>query len=160
MACLFNSLTERTNKMADLGFQFKSEEVEGGSFEPLPEGEYVCMFTESEEKPTKAGTGAFIEMKMEVVEGNHQNRVLFERLNIKNPNEKAVEIAYQTLKSICEACGKPTIQNTDELNGIRFIAKVVVDGEYNRIKKYKSIKEKSAPATSSSDGAAKKPWEK
>jgi len=147
--------------MAELGFQFKSEEVEGGSFEPLPEGEYVCMFTESEVKDTKAGTGQFIEMKMEVVEGDKAGRTLFERLNIKNPSEKAVEIAYQTLKKICEAVGKPNIQDTDELNNIRFVAYVVVDGEYNRIKKYKSIKEKqAAPASSSTEGASKKPWEK
>ena len=145
--------------MAELGFQFKSDEVEGSSFELLPEAEYVGMFTESEVKDTKAGTGQYIQMKFEIVEGDKTGRVLFERLNIKNPNEKAVEIAYQTLKKICECVNKPNIQDTDELNNIRLIAKVVVDGEYNRIKSYKSIKEKSAPASSSTDGA-KKPWEK
>lgn len=147
--------------MADLGFQFKTNEVEDTSFEPLPEGEYVCMFTEGELKDTKKGTGQFIALKLEVVEGEKQGRVLFERLNIKNPSEKTVEIAYQTLKKICEAVGKDNISNTDELHNIRFVAYVVVDGEYNRIKKYKSIKEKlSAPASSSTNGANKKPWEK
>ena len=70
--------------MAELGFQFKSEEVEGGEFELLPEAEYVGMFTESEVKDTKAGTGQYIQMKFEIVEGDKTGRVLFERLNTKN----------------------------------------------------------------------------
>lgn len=148
--------------MAELGFKFESSEVEASSFEPIPQGEYVGMFTESELKDTKSGDGQFIEMKFEIVEGEYAGRTLYERLNIKNKNEKAVEIAYQNLKKICECVNRPSIQDTDELNNIRLIAKVVVDGEYNRIKNYKSMKEKSAaPASSStSNGAAKKPWEK
>lgn len=146
--------------MADLGFKFNSSEIADSKFEPLPEGEYVGMFTESKMKDTKSGDGQYIEMRFEIVEGQYAGRILFERLNIKNKNEQAVEIAYQNLKQICECVNKTTIQNTEELHNIRLIAQVKIDGDYNRIKKYKSMKEKLAPASSSTDGAAKKPWQK
>lgn len=161
--------------MADLGFQFKSEEVEVQDFTPLPEGEYVCMFTSSEMKETKAKTGQYIQLQLDVVEGEHAGRTLIERLNIKNPNEKAVEIAYQTLKRICDAVNKPSISNTEELHNIRLIVRVKVEKSkpyekdgvtqegnmQNVIKGYKSIKEKSATQADSSPqgGANKKPWE-
>jgi hypothetical protein len=162
--------------MANLGFQFKAEEVPTSEYEPIPAGEYVCMFTESELKDTAAGTGQYIQIKLEVVEGDNAGRTLIERLNIKNPNEKAVEIAYQTLAKICNAVNKPNIQNTEELHNIRLIAKVDVqkskpyikDGVekegnlQNVIKGYKSITEKaSAHADSSPQGGdAKLPWQK
>ena len=80
--------------MADLGFKFKPEEVQDSQYEPVPVGDYVCMITESEMKETKAGTGKYIQMNVEIVEGEYQGRKLIERLNIQNPNQKAVEIAF------------------------------------------------------------------
>lgn len=162
--------------MAKLGFQFKSEDVPTSEYEPIPVGEYVCMFTESELKDTASGTGQYVQMSLEIVEGEYAGRKLIERLNIKNPNEKAVEIAYQTLKKICEAVNKPNIQDTDELHNIRLIANVSVEKSkpyikdgvekggnmQNVIKSYKSITEKaSANADSSPQGGnAKLPWQK
>ena len=33
------------------------------SFDPLPAGEYLCVITGSEEKPTKTGNGSYLELE-------------------------------------------------------------------------------------------------
>ena len=39
----------------------------GGSYDPIPDGEYVLKALDAEEKATSAGTGSYIKVKFEVV---------------------------------------------------------------------------------------------
>ena len=156
--------------MALLPTNVNYDEIEAqGEYEVLPAGEYLAVITSSEKKPTKAGTGSYIEFKFQILEGEHKNRVVFDRLNLDNPNPKAVEIAFRTLKSILLATGVHNPKDTAELHDIPVLIKVVVRpetadfGESNDIKSYKSapggvqqgIDKKSAPANK-----GKKPWER
>lgn len=153
--------------MADLGFVFNTEEVPESIFEPIPAGDYKALITESEMKTTKSRTGEYLELKIEITEGEHAGRTFFERLNIKNPNEKAVEIAYQTLAKICKAVNKNNIQRSEELHNIRFFLSVGVEvnppyqkadgtmsesGFKNSIKGYKSILNYTPTATTPTTG--------
>ena len=110
--------------MPDLRF-FNANEVPDQIFEPLPDGIYVARIIESEEKETKAGTGSYIQLKLEVVEGEYTGRTVFDRLNLRNPNEKAVEIARQTLASICRAVGNMAPRDTQELHDIPMAVKII-----------------------------------
>lgn len=165
--------------MPNLPFVFNTEEIPESNFEPIPAGDYKAMITESEMKATKSNTGEFIELKIELTEGEHSGRTFFERLNIVNQNEKAVEIAYQTLAKICKAVNKNNIQRTEEIHNIRFFLSVGIEeskpyqkqdgtmsqgGFRNVIKGYKSImsnqqqpvavtKQPSAVATPSNSGS-------
>jgi Protein of unknown function (DUF669). len=38
-------------------------------YEPLPAGWYKAVITTSEEKPTKAQTGSYLQLSLEVIEG-------------------------------------------------------------------------------------------
>ncbi len=79
--------------MADLrGFNANTVEPMD-SFDPIPAGEYLCVITASEEKPTKAGNGSYLQLEFEVIEGPYKGRKLWERLNLNNPNETTVKIA-------------------------------------------------------------------
>jgi hypothetical protein len=51
-------------------------------FTPLPAGEYQAIISESEMKPTKDGAGQYLQMKLQILNGQHQNRTLFDRLNL------------------------------------------------------------------------------
>lgn len=86
---------------------FDANEVEpAGDFEPLPAGKYIAVITDTTLKPTKAGNGEYLEIKFQVLdEGPYKGRNLWTRLNLKNPNDQAVQIARSELSSICRAVG-------------------------------------------------------
>ena len=84
--------------------------------ESLPEGKYEVMIVASKDVPTKAGTGSFIELEMDVISGPHTGRKAWDRLNINNPNQTAVDIAYKTLSAICHAVGVMTPRDTQDLH--------------------------------------------
>ena len=120
-----------------------------GAFQPLPAGDYEVVIVESKWKPTKAGTGSYLEIKCQVTKGDYAKRNLWSRLSLKNPNVTAVEIAKRELSAICHAVGVLKPKSKDELNGIPLVAKVVVrenqDGEpTNEIKGWKSAEGGSA----------------
>lgn len=94
------------------------------ALEPIPTGIYDVMITKSEQKPTKSGTGSYIELEMTVQGGEFSGRKVFDRLNTNNPNETAVTIAYATLSAICHVTGRLQIQETSQLHGVPFKAVV------------------------------------
>lgn len=110
--------------MADLrGFDANTVEP-NDSFDPLPNGDYLCIITASEMKPTKAGDGAYLELEMQVIEGQYQDRKLWDRLNLNNSNETAVRIARGALSSICRAVGVPQPKDSCELHDLPLLVKV------------------------------------
>lgn len=121
-------------------------------FTPIPVGDYKAVITESEVKQTKAGDGQYLNMKVEIIEGEYQGRIIFVILNLWNPNPKAVEIANRELATIVAAVGKPGAQNSEELHNIPMTIKVGIQpgqGEYgpsNRIKNYLPYAAPSAAA--------------
>lgn len=73
---------------------FNANDVEPASeFEPIPAGRYLAVVVESEMKPTKAGTGNYLQLTFQIIEGPFNNRLLWARLNIDNPNDTARKIA-------------------------------------------------------------------
>jgi len=74
-------------------------------FDPIPAGDYLAIITESAFKDTKSGSGKFLEVKFEVIDGPHKGRNLWARLNLDNANETAVKIAKAELSAICRAVG-------------------------------------------------------
>ena len=82
----------------------------------LPAGKYAALISGSEMKPTKAGTGSYLELTFQIIEGKHQNRLLWSRLNLNNPNSTAVEIARRELSAICRAVGVLVPTDSSELH--------------------------------------------
>lgn len=157
--------------MAKLGFEFDADTVEERQdYTPVPAGSYVMMFVESETKETSTG-GEMIVLTSEVQDEQFKGRKIFTRLNVKNANEKAVEIAFRELGEIVKAVGKTKIKDTEELHNIRFVADVAVEkgkpymkdgvqveGKPNNVikkyKKYGTQTEAAAPVSTA------RPWAK
>ena len=140
---------------------FNAEEVEPQSdFSPLPVGNYTVVITQSEMKPTKTGNGQYLQLTLQVVEGEYKNRLIFDRLNIQNPNSVAQQIAQKALSSICRAVGVMHPKDSEELHDKPFSVKIGIrpaSGEYgesNIVKGYSSLS--SSPVKK---GNGKKPWE-
>ncbi len=83
----------------------------GGKTVCIPEGNYQAVIVDSEFKPTSKGDGQFLALKVVITQGQYANTEFTERLNIINPNPKAVEIAYKTLARISEAVGMTQTPN-------------------------------------------------
>ena len=115
------------------------------AFEVVPAGWYNVRITESENKPTKDGSGNYLALTLTVIDGQYANRKLFERLNIGNKSQVAKDIAFQTLSAICHAVGVIQLTDSTMLHGIPLQAKVKVkpaDGKYqegNEISGYRAI---------------------
>ena len=145
---------------------FNAENVEPSApREPVPAGWYKAVIAASEEKPTKAQTGSYLQMTVEIIEGEHAGRKVTERLNLNNPNATAVEIAQRTLSSICRAVGVMTPRSSDDLHDKPMMVKVKVkpgDANYsasNEIDDYAPANK--APATPvDSGGGAIPPWKR
>lgn len=101
--------------MAFLGFDATTVAPQAPR-DALPEGKYTAVITSSEEKPTKAGTGSYLELVFEIVDGPHKGRKLWERLNLQNQNLTAVAIAKASLSAICYAVGILRPQDSTELH--------------------------------------------
>lgn len=115
----------------NLNFDASGIDPDAGDFTPLPAGDYLCSIVESEMKETKAGNGEYLNLRMDVLKGDYKGRVLFQKLNLKNQNPKAVEIAQQQLAQICHAAGKIKIKDSSELHHIPVICSVKIGKEYN-----------------------------
>lgn len=108
-----------------VAINFNAAQVEPNkALEAIPTGQYPVMITASTQKPTKNGLGQYIEFEMTVQGGEYAGRKVFDRLNIVNDNQTAVDIAYSTLSSICHVTGRLQIQQTEQLHGVPFIAVV------------------------------------
>jgi hypothetical protein len=106
----------------------------------LPPGTYSAVIKAEETKPTKAGTGEYLQLILEVDEGPHAGARVFERLNLRNPSVKAMAIAQETLVRICEAAGMDKPGDSSELVGKRLqvttVNETYQDKTYARIRGY------------------------
>ena len=96
---------------------FDANEIEPqGSFDPIPAGWYVGMIVASEMKPTKTGSGEYLQLRIDIIDGEYEGRVLFDRLNLRNSNQTAVDIAQRQLSAICRAVGVMQPQDSSDLH--------------------------------------------
>lgn len=94
----------------------KVEKVES-NFDALPKGWYRVLVASSDGKPTKAGTGRYISMGYDVIDGQYKGRKVWQIFNIQNPSEMAQKIGRSDLKRMLEALSQTQpIQREDDLH--------------------------------------------
>ena len=148
---------------------FNAHEVDPAvGFDPVPAGKYIAAITESEMKPTKAGTGQYLQFTFQILDGDFKGRLLWARLNLDNPSEMAVTIARSELSSLCRAVGVMAPKDSLELHNLPLIITVGCKkrddtGDLtNEIKGYES-KQRSASPSSVAAGAPQgdtPPWKR
>ncbi|WP_075220695.1 DUF669 domain-containing protein [Acuticoccus yangtzensis] len=167
--------------MANLGTTFDASTVDPAStYEVLPPGKYTVQIVNSEMRPTSNGLGQYLWLELDVLDGEHAGRKLFDRLNLVNANTQTVEIAQRTLSAICHATGKMQVTDSEQLHLIPLQADVTVQppkngyGESNKIR-FRPLdqapsapkaaapprQQQSAPAKpAQSGGFANAPWKR
>lgn len=111
--------------MAQLGFD-ATQVAPSQAFEVIPAGKYKVQITDSDMRPTKDGNGQYLWLEMEILDGEFQSRKLWDRLNLVNQNQQAVEIAQRNLSALCHATGKLHVSDSQELHFIPVVASVKV----------------------------------
>lgn len=130
--------------MAKIGFNTADAPAPDNNFDPIPAGDYPMRVIASEMKDTKDGTGKMLVLEMDITDGPCAGRKHWERFNLVNRNPQAVEIAQRALAQLCLAVGKVSVEDSDELHMLPFIARMKVTppkGDYpagNQISAYKS----------------------
>jgi hypothetical protein len=109
--------------MAQLNFDANNVEPRD-SFDPIPTSWQIAEATDSEMKPTKTSGGEYLQIEWTITEGDFKNRKVWSRLNLKNANPTAVEIAQRDLSSICRATGVMQVQDSSALHGKPIAIKV------------------------------------
>lgn len=113
-------------------------------FDPIPAGDYPAIVTASQMKQTKTGTGSYLELELQIQDGEFSGRKLFDRLNLDNENRQTVEIAQRQLSQICHAVGVLQVADSEQLHFKPLTAIVALKpakGEYsasNEVKGYKA----------------------
>lgn len=103
--------------MARLGATFDATQVEPNQpFAVIPAGKYKAQIVASEIRATNNGAGQYLWFELDILDGEHAGRKLFERLNLWNDNAAAVEIAQRTLSAICHATGQLHVEDSEALH--------------------------------------------
>lgn len=96
----------------------------------LEPGKYKAQIMEAIIKDTKAGTGKYLSLTLQVTEGEFEGCFVYDNLNLINPNSDAVRIAQARLKRITNIAGfKPSHES--ELEGIEIGIEVGYDKPRN-----------------------------
>lgn len=142
------------------------------SREPLPRGMYQVIVIASDIKPTQAGTGEYIELTLQVVDGEYAGRRVWDRLNVSNPNKTAEDIAKRQLQELCLAAGVTNLTDTEQLHDVPVLAEIDLDRKdpsRNRVMGYQAVagakpvaSQAARPTTASPPNAkpAARPWER
>ena len=111
---------------------FNANEVEPSrELDPIPAGKYVAVIVDSEMKDTRAGTGRYLQLEFEIMDGEYAGRKLWARLNIENPKAEAVRMARADLSAICRAVNVLTPNDSADLHNLPLVIKVHVRKDKN-----------------------------
>jgi hypothetical protein len=103
--------------MARFDIAFDATGIEpAAAYEVLPAGKYRAQILESEMRVTRNGMGQYLWLMLDIIEGPHQGRKIFDQLNLVNPNPVTVEMAQRTLSAICHSTGKLQVNDSEELH--------------------------------------------
>lgn len=97
---------------------------EAGNYELLPVGIYQMTIIGVEMKDTKALTGKYLELTLEVASGPHAGRRHWDRLNLQNPNAQTQAIAQESLKRLKDLCGIKQLTSSMQFLGQQIPVKV------------------------------------
>ena len=103
--------------MATLNFNANEVKPSVG-FDAIPAGKYQAVIVDSDMKPNKAGTGEYLQLEFEIIDGEYKKRKLWTRLNLNNPNADAVRMARADLSAICRAVNVPQPRDSVELHNL------------------------------------------
>jgi hypothetical protein len=79
-----------------------------GGFEPLPEGTYLAQAVEGRVAPPKSGNGYVLTLAWKILEGDYENRQVWQNISFLHPKAGAQYHGQRMLNSVIAAVGAAT----------------------------------------------------
>jgi hypothetical protein len=119
------------------GQPFNAGQVEPAkAWEPVAPGMHPALIRSAAFKATKNGSGQYLQIDMDIIDGPEKGRKLTDRLNLFNSSEKAVNMAKASLSALCRSMGEMVVSQTEQLLNKTTIALVTVKDDRNNIQTY------------------------
>jgi hypothetical protein len=127
--------------MAQLEQSYETEALPKSNFEPIPAKRYSSVIHSASVENTKNG-GQMLKLRFDITGPDHQGRIVFGTITLKNANPKAVEIGKQQLGDLLRATGIPRLTDSDQLIGCPCDIQVGIEkseeyGDRNKINGYR-----------------------
>lgn len=106
--------------MVQMNFDARNYDPSTGGADVFETGEYSFQIVKSEAKTTKAGNGTMLVLEAACLDEGFAGKRLAIRLNVQNPSQQAMEIAYRDLSAICHVVGVLQLTATEQLHGRPF----------------------------------------
>ncbi len=115
--------------MAQFQFNATNYEPRYSGGDTLGSGKHIVTIVDSDFRPTKDSSPndprSMLVLKMAAQSGGS----ITDRLNIQNPNQQTVQIAYGQLAAYCAVVGRQGFNDTQELHNIPFMIEVAPQKE-------------------------------
>lgn len=140
----------------NLNFSLNVNDYQTDDFSPVPEGEYTFSVKSVERLALKNDPDASrLAVSCEILGPSYAGRTVFINFNLWHPSEDTTKIAIQELARFSKACGIEELKNLAELEGKPFSATCEIDGNYNRLKKFKPASGATDTSSTLSAGGSK-----
>jgi hypothetical protein len=104
----------------------------------IPDGDYLACITASEKKTGKDSGEEYLALTIQVIDGPRKGFLGRDNLSLWSSKDDARNIAKQKLKQIVIACGKQSVQSSQELHQIPMLVTFKTKGSYSNPTKYKA----------------------
>jgi len=145
------SMNQYGDVRALFGDAFRESDIKSTSdFDVLPPCKPQCLIERAQFKQNKKANGHYLEITLQVIDGPHKNRKLWDRINIDNPDQTCVKIGMGQLKKLLKATEINDFEDTSQLLNKVVIAHVAVQkndvyGDQNVIRGYSDVVTPTAP---------------
>lgn len=138
------------------------------AFGPIPAGQYIAQVVDSDLKTNRAGTGQYIALQIEILDGEFKGRRVFSNLTISHTNKTAERIGQAHLSALCRAVGVMQLTDTAQLHGrpIKITVRIRKDEKYGESNEVTGFEPASASvaqptaAVAAAPAASIPPWER
>ena len=121
--------------------------LNSGTWQPLPMGIYAVAIAEAQVAPNKKGTGSWLRLKYEVIDGPHAKKSFSVWYNFSHQNTSVADGAWQELGKLASALGLVLNREAapDTFNsllysklrvGVQAVAATQSFGAHNKIMEY------------------------
>ena len=129
-------------------FQFNARTImpNTGGAEKWPDGNYPLIIIGAEGKAIKTGdtTGSRLVFEVQCIDGPNKGKKNFIGLNLEHANDTTKRIAWEHLSAITWVCGKPDMNQTEDLYNIPFVAYATGSERGNNWGNFKTINGENA----------------
>ena len=130
--------------MARINFNIaETRPYAASTYTVLPAGDYNVEIVSEKEVTLRDGQSRALVFEYQVLDGAYKGQRVRDTLNLWHVKEAAVNFSQSVLTAIAKACGRPVINDTQELQRIPFTVTVATrvynDKEYNNFIDYKAL---------------------